>query len=153
RSQIDRLEVKPIPPNQVQATIRTQREMGATYFVFERAPDVNGAPGEFAPIDSLPATGDASLADARNRAAYTRTWSVPNGARGLALWYRASYTEGGSRWDTPARRVVNPSGPPLATIQATIVHNAYDNDVVADVTVNGGAGATSAMPQSGWTFP
>ena len=153
RSQIDRLEVKAVPPGQVQSTIRTQRELGAAFFVFERAPDVNGAAGEFAPFDSAAATGDGSLADANNRGAYTRTWTLPNGQLGQAYWYRASYTEGGVRHDTPARRLVNPTGPPVATIQATIVHNAYDNDVIAQVLVDGGAGAASATQQSGWTFP
>ena len=152
RTQIERFEIQPLPPGQVRGTIRTQRELGAAYVVFERAPDLNGAPGSFAPYDSVATTGDGSLADASNRAVYTHTWSVPNGEEGTAFWYRASYTEGGARYDTPARRVTSPSGPPVATIQATIVHNAYDNDIVAQIVVGDG-GAQTGPQASGRTFP
>jgi hypothetical protein len=153
RTQIDRLEIQPLPPSSVRGTIRTQREMGAAYVVFERAPDVNGSPGWFAPYDSAATTGDGSLADASNRAVYTRTWSVPSDELGASFWYRASCTEGGMRYDTPARRVASPSGPPVATIQATIVHNAYDNDVLAQVVVGDGGSAASVSKASGHTLP
>ena len=152
RSQIDRLEVKALPPNQLRGTIRTQREMGASSFVFERASDQGGAPGTFAPYDSVAATGDGSLSDPSNRGVYTRTWSVPNGQLGLAYWYRVSYTEGGVRYDGPARRVVNPAGAAVATIQTTIVHNAYDNDVSAQVVVGDGGAVTNINQSAGQTF-
>jgi hypothetical protein len=152
RSQVARLELRGVLPNQVQATLRTQRETGAAWFVFERAPDLGGAPGTFAAHDSVSAAGDASLEDANNRASYLRTWDVPNGELGSAFWYRISYTEAGVRHDGPARKFVSPVGPPAATIEATIVHNAYDSDVSAQILVGETEGAI-ASETSSWSFP
>jgi len=94
---------------------------------------------------------------------YARAWSVPAPERGVGFWYRVSYTEGGVRYDTPARLFVGPLGTPVATVELTIVHNAYDHDVDAWVEVEGvnngppaGAAlvfpvpATSAAVSSDW---
>ncbi|TMQ53952.1 MAG: hypothetical protein E6K73_00655 [Candidatus Eisenbacteria bacterium] len=142
RSQIVRLELTASPPSEVLALLYTQREMGAGGFVFERAPDENGAPGPFTPYDSVPATGSSSLAGMENRTIYARTWQVTGSERGQAFWYRVSYTEGGVRYDTPSVRLVSPSGPSAATLELTIVHNAYDHDVVAQVVAGDSGGAS-----------
>jgi len=135
RSQVARIELAATGPAEITATLRTQRERGAPYFALERAPDAGGSPGVFAAYDSVAAGGDSSLAGAANRATYTRAWSVPSGERGATFWYRAAYTEDGVRYTSPARSFVSPQGPSLATIEVTLVHNAYDNDVTAEIVV------------------
>ncbi len=134
RSQVRRLELRG-DSNQITVTLRTQREFGAASFVFERADETAGMAGAFAPVDSAPATGDPSIADGTNLQSYARIWNVPGHERGVPFWYRISYTEGGVRYDGPARRFVSPIGAPAATVEVTIVHNAYDNDVDASIEV------------------
>ena len=127
----------------------TQRELGALAVVLERAPDVGGVPGTFAAYDSFATTGDGSLADVTNRQVYARTWAVPPGERGQTFWYRAAYTEGGVRYAGPPRPVTLGIGAAAATIEAVIVHNAFDHDVDAAVEATSGyAGppATFALP-------
>lgn len=142
RSQVRRL-VLDASPLAVNATLWTQRERGAAYFAFERAPDVNGAPGAFAAFDSVAAAGDSSLADGTNLTLYARAWPVPLPEAGQAFWYRVAYSEQGVRWATPARRFTSPGAPSVATLDVTIVHNAYDSDVEAVI----------AAPASGVSFP
>jgi len=115
----------------------TQRERGASHLVIERAPDVAGAPGAFAAVDSVATAGDSSLAGANNLTAYTRTLPVAPQDAGTTAWYRVAYTEGGARHDGPARAVTVPAGPPVATVEFTIVHNAYDHDVSGAVETYG----------------
>jgi subtilisin family serine protease len=143
RSQVRRLELHGSGA-QITATLRTQRELGAGHFVFERAADLGGSPGPFAPYDSVAAAGDPSLADGTNLQSYTRVWDVPGNERGLPFWYRIAYTEAGVRYDGPSRRFVSPVGPPAATIEVTIVHNAYDSDVDAAIEVGGGVASGPA---------
>ncbi len=121
----------------VDATLETMRERGVTWLAFERAPDVSGAPGTFAGLDSVPAAGDSSLADASNLTSYVRSWPVPLAERGVTYWYRAAYTESGERRATPPRAFASPSGPPVATVEVVLVHNAYDNDIDAVVEAAG----------------
>jgi subtilisin family serine protease len=155
RSQIDRLELAGAG-SQITAVLRTQRELGAARFVFERAADVSGAPGAFAAVDSVPATGSSSLAGLDNRESYPRVWNVPVGERAVKYWYRVSYVEGGVQYASPARDFISPSGPAAATIQLTIVHNAYDNDIAGTIEVGGGSaphlGRTSAA-SAGYSVP
>ncbi len=151
RSQVRRLELRG-GAGQITATLRTQRERGTAFFVFERAADAAGGPGAFAPYDSVPAAGDSTLADGTNLQTYTRVWNVPGDERGEPFWYRISYSEGGVRFDGPARPFVSPESAPVATVEVTIVHNAYDNDVDAAIEVGGGAsgaldgGGTGSSP-------
>lgn len=142
RSQVRRLELR-AGTDQITATLRTMREMGAGHFVVERAPDVGGAPGAFAPYDSVASAGDPSLADGTNLQSYPRAWGVPGGERGVPFWYRVAYTEGGVRHAGPARRFVSPVGAPIATVEVTIVHNAYDSDVDAAIELGGGGGSVA----------
>jgi hypothetical protein len=159
RSQVRRLELR-TSPTEITATLRTQRELGAAFFVFERAQDAAGLPGTFAAVDSVAATGDPSLSDGTNLQTYSRVWNVPGSERGVPFWYRVSYTEGGVRYNGPARRFVSPTGPPVATVEVTIVHNAYDNDVDAAIELGGaegsgsiGGGASSAPPVLAYPLP
>ena len=140
RSQVRRLELRG-SPGQIAATLRTQRELGASAFVFERASESAGEPGGFAAYDSVPAAGDPSLEDGTNQQSYVRTWNVPGNERGVPFWYRVSYTEGGVRYDGPATRFVSPVGSAAATVEVTIVHNAYDTDVDAAIEVGASAGS------------
>src|SRR5204862_704782 len=105
-------------------------------------------PGTFAPIDSVSAAGDSSLEGAVNRASYPRAWSVPANERGITFWYRVSYSEGGIRYDSPARRFQSPSGPAIATILLTVVHDAYDHDLTGVIQASGG-GSTFSVPLPG----
>ena len=127
------------------AAITTQRERGAAAFVIERAPDLAGVPGTFAPYDSAAAAGDSSLADGTNRTSYPFAWTVPPGERGATFWYRASYSEGGVRHDGPARRFTSPAGASLATLEITIAHNSYDSDVSGVITAGPGAPAPFSL--------
>jgi len=154
RSQVRRLELR-ASGDQILATLRTQRERGTTHFVFERAPDAAGIPGAFAPYDSVPAGGDSTLADGTNLQSYTRVWSVPGSERGQPFWYRISYSEAGTRHNGPARRFASPVGVPVATVEVTIVHNAYDNDIDAAIEVGAesSAGLDGAMSPPTLTYP
>ena len=99
------------------------------------------------PTTPVPAAGDSSLADGTNLQSYTRAWSVPGNERGVSFWYRVSYTEGGVRYDGPSRRFASPVGTAIATVEVTVVHNAYDTDVDGEIEVGGserGAGSASA---------
>ncbi len=151
RSQIRRLTLE-ASPTTLTATLWTQRERGAAHFVFERAPDQDGTPGGFIPVDSVAAVGDSSLADPGNLTSYSSVWPVPPSELGTPFWYRASFTEGGARYDSPARRFVNPAGPSVATIELTVIHNAYDHDVSG--FVHAGSAPIGSTPTSeGLSFP
>jgi hypothetical protein len=155
RTQIRRLGLAPgANSEEIVATLETMRERGTSWLAFERAPDVAGVPGTFAVVDSVAPAGDSSLADAANLASYARTWPVPPAERGVRFWYRAAYTEGGTRFVTPARAYASPSGPAVATVEVVIVHNAYDNDVDAVVEAAGAVGGpvvVRAFPLPGST--
>jgi Subtilase family len=138
-TQVTRLSLDSAPTH-IDVRLRTQRERGVTTFDFERAADVSGAPGTFAVIDAVTANGDSSLADATNRQVYARSWNVPGNERGASFWYRVSWTEDGVRYSTPARRYTSPVGPSAASVEVTLVHNAYDEDVDATVEVGGSPG-------------
>ena len=127
----------------IRAELWTQRERGAAHLVFERAPDSNGIPGSFAPIDSVAAAGDSSLADAANLTPYARAWFVPLAERGVAHWYRAAWTENGVRLASPARGLEAPLGPSIGAVEVTIVHNAYDGDINGVIE----AGSSDAGPR------
>jgi subtilisin family serine protease len=143
RSQPVQLELS-ASPTAISAVLRMQRERGAAAFVFERAPDVGGAPGAFAGYDSVAAAGDSSLADATDRVAYSRNWIVPVGERGATFWYRISFTEAGARFDSPAVRFTSPIGPPAATLEFTVVHDAYDHDIAGLLSSTGPGGSWNA---------
>jgi subtilisin family serine protease len=132
----------------VEARIRTMRERGAAHFVVERAPDSGDLPGAFAPYDSVAAAGDPTLADGTNLQSYSLQWSVPPGESGVAFWYRISYTEGGVRYDGPGRRFVSPAGPPAATVELTVVHNAYDTDLSGAIEMGAGPASTGLSPSA-----
>ncbi len=144
RSQVTRLELTQNGSG-IDAAVSTQRERGAAFFAIERAPDVGGVAGTFAGYDSAAAGGDSSLADPANRTVYPRSWSVPPGERGQAFWYRVAWTEGGTRSNSPARRFVSPMGASIATVEFTVVHNAYDTDLTGELKA-GEAGNSSGTP-------
>ena len=148
RSQVAHLDLS-ASATAVQAVLLTQRERGAAVFRFERAPDEGGTPGTFAAVDSVTAAGDSSLASAVNRTAYARSWTVPEEERGVAFWYRVSFDEGGAHDQSHARRFTSPSGPPVATIELVVVHNACDHDLVGNVTAGGASGNLSGTTASG----
>lgn len=158
QSQVRRLELT-TTDSTVHASLWTMRERNVTFFALERAPDVSGAPGTFAAIDSFAATGDSSLADGTNTQRYERDWPVHAFERGLTYWYRSSHSESGVRYVSPARKITLPSGPPVATIHLEIAHNAYDSDLAGEIRVPGGAASpaltiplpgTSAATSSDW---
>ena len=144
RSQVARLALVP-QETSIAVELRTQRERGVSYFAFERAPDVGGAAGVFAGLDSVPATGDSSLADATNRQSYSRVWEIPGHERGVPFWYRVAWSEGGTRFATPAVRQESPVGPCTATVEVTVVHNAWDEDVDAIVAAGSTGGGTPTL--------
>ena len=122
------------------AAIWTGRERGAPFLVLERAPDLGGTPGAFAPLDSVAAAGDSSLANGGIQI-YPLVRALAPEDRGVEAWYRVAYTEAGTRWTTPGRRLLHASGIERARIEVTIVHNAYDHDVDAAIEVGGSSGA------------
>lgn len=144
RTQVRRLALA-TDGNTVQATLWTMRERGAAHVVLERAPDVGGSPGTFAALDSVAAAGDSSLAS-NDLTSYGVTRAIAPAEKGLTFWYRVAYTEGGVRWNGDARPFTIPSGPPVATLELTIVHNAYDHDLGGDIVVGGGLVASGSGP-------
>ncbi len=138
RSQVRRLALTKDVAS-VTVTAWTQRERGAAHFVLERANDLGGTPGAFAAIDSAAATGDSSLAST-NLTAYSWVLATPPAERGLTYWYRIAYTEAGARFATPSRAFTNSVGTSAATLRVRIVHDAYDHDMDATITVGGQAG-------------
>ncbi|HET7226074.1 MAG TPA: S8 family serine peptidase [Candidatus Eisenbacteria bacterium] len=133
--------------SRITATLRTQRERNTAQFVFERAPDQGGTPGAFAPYDSVAAAGDSSLTGVVDRTTYTRVWNVTAPERGVTFWYRVAWWEGATRFASPARTFTSPVGPSPATIQLTVVHNAWDHDVSGQVSVGTApTGLASATP-------
>src|SRR5207244_1312755 len=104
----------------VTATLWTGRESGVANLVFERAPDVGGAPGAFLAVDSLPATGDPSLAGPVSVHAYARTWAVPTAEHGQHFWYRGAYSQAGHRYAGAAVEFTSPLGPSVATLVVTL---------------------------------
>ena len=138
RSQVRRLALVKDAAS-VTVTAWTQRERGAAYFVLERASDLGGTPSTFAAIDSAAATGDSSLAST-NLTGYSWVVATLPAERGLTYWYRVAYTEAGARFATPSRAFTNSAGTSVATLRVRIVHDAYDHDIDATVTVGGQAG-------------
>lgn len=149
RSQITRLELTG-SVDRIDAVILTQREFGPVSFIVERAPDQGGAPGAFSTYDVVAGTGDSSLNDPDNRRAYARQWSVPLAERGSIFWYRVTaYEQGGQRFETPSRAFTSPIGPSVASVELTLVHNAFDTDVNARVI----AGPAAKASRSGLASP
>jgi serine protease AprX len=129
----------------VSATLWTGREAGVSWFGFERAPDVSGTPGTFSEVDSVPAAGLATLAGPASVTEYARSWAVPVLERGERFWYRVGYSESGVRRTSPAVAHTSPAGPRVATLEATIVHDAYDSDIEASVQP-GASGPVFELP-------
>jgi hypothetical protein len=113
----------------VTARIETGREVGITQVVLQRAPDQAGAPGTFAAVQTFTAAGGPSLDGPGDGTTYTHSAVVPTGERGARFWYRASCAQGGNTLVTPALAYTSPGGPRIATLQVTIVHDAYDSDL------------------------
>lgn len=146
RSQVRRLILDPAE-TLIEAGIWTARERGAAHFVLERAADIAGTPGAFAPLDSVPAAGDSSLAD-DGLQEYALTLAVPPGERGVPFWYRVAYSEAGARWNGPERLLTSPAGPPVARVEVRVVHNAYDHDVQGVIEWGGAVIASLNGPAS-----
>jgi serine protease AprX len=122
----------------VTATLWTDREFSVSHFVFDRAPDTGGVPLGWVPVDSVAATGSNSLAGPSSVNAYARTWVVPAPEHGQRFWYRVSYTMAGARFSSPAVAFTSPGGPSVATLEVTIVHDAFDSDIEASVQAGAG---------------
>lgn len=123
----------------IAAVLTTMREHAVQHLVFERASDVNGVPGSYAPVDSVVATGDPGLADGSDCSVYSRTWPVPPAEFGSARWYRVAWSEAGVRRTATPMRVLAPTGPPAATARITVVHDALDTDLGISLRAGGGA--------------
>ena len=113
----------------VSATLWTGREVGVGHIVLERAPDVAGFPGTFAPADSLPAVGSLSLDGPVSVNSYALSKPVPAPERGQRFWYRAAWSQAGTRFASLPVAYTSPGGPRVATLEVTIVHDAYDGDL------------------------
>jgi len=130
----------------VRVTVWTAREAGASPIVLERAPDVAGVPGAFAAVDSLPATGPATLAGPVSVTPYSWVLPVPPSERGVRFWYRAASMVGGSRQSSPACPLMSPGGRRAATLELTLVHDAFDSDLTVSVRAG-------YVPDHGPVFP
>lgn len=117
----------------VHATLETGREVGITQLTLERAPDVGGAPGSYAAVQTFTAAGSPSLNGPTSGTSYPHTAVVPVEERGERFWYRASCVQSGVPVVTPAISFTSPGGPRIATLAITVVHDAYDADVEASV--------------------
>jgi hypothetical protein len=72
---------------------------------------------------------------------------VPPEERGVTFWYRTAFSEAGTRHVGPARPFATPVGQSAATIEVTLIHNAYDHDLDALVEAAGAVdGPPSVLP-------
>lgn len=117
----------------VTITLETGREVGISQLVLERAPDAGGSPGTFAAMHTFAAAGSPSLDGPTSGTSYATAFPVPVGERGQRFWYRASCIQSGTPIVTPAVAHTSPGGPRVATLQVTIVHDAYDSDLEASI--------------------
>jgi hypothetical protein len=117
----------------VTSRLETGREVGIAQLTLERAPDVGGAPGTFAAVHAFSAAGSPSLNGPNDGTDYTYVAPVPVPERGARFWYRASSVQAGVPIVTPAVAFKSPGGPRVATLEITIVHDAYDSDIEASV--------------------
>lgn len=113
----------------VMATLETGREVGIPLVTIDRAPDVGGSPGAFAPVRTFSAVGSSALDGPDDGTSYATSFPVPVAERGVRFWYRAWCVQGGSPIVTPAVAFTSPGGPRVATLEVTIVHDAYDSDL------------------------
>lgn len=134
-SQVRRLVVRP-DATELDVEVWTQRERGAAHFVLESR-CASGGPCTFAPVDSAAAIGDSSLANPVNLQRYAFSIPVKSIEYGTQRDFRVSFTENGVRHDGPWTRVTLPAGPPMARIEWTIVHNAFDTDIDAALEIGG----------------
>ena len=117
----------------VTPTLETGREVGISQLVVERAPDVGGSPGAFAPAHTFTAAGSPSLSGPTSGTSYAVTLPVPTPERGTRFWYRATCVQSGTPIATPAVAHTSPGGPRVATLAVTIVHDAYDSDLECSI--------------------
>ncbi|HKQ57389.1 MAG TPA: S8 family serine peptidase, partial [Candidatus Eisenbacteria bacterium] len=124
----------------------TQREYPFLGFNVYRAPDVNGAPGAFAKLNTLiiPPAGDPIIFNDDNRQPYVWADTDPTLAIGSAYWYRVEWIDllTASHLEAPCR-VAYGTLARVATVYYQIVHNAVDNDLLvrigSDIDYNPGS--------------
>ncbi len=111
----------------------TQREYPFLGFHVHRAPDVNGVPGAFTRLTTLPITptGDPVIENDDNRTPYVYPDSDPSLVLGQRYWYQVEWV------DLLATGHLEPPVPVefgtlarVATAFYSIAHNAVDNDLL-----------------------
>jgi subtilisin family serine protease len=119
----------------------TQREYPFLGFRLYRAPDVNNAPGAFAPIGGGPIPpspdGDPVIQNDDNRTPYLFVDSDPTLTLGQKYWYRADWIDLlSSAHPEPPAQVVYGTPARVATAYYSIAHDAVDNDLLVRVGVD-----------------
>ena len=111
----------------------TQREYPFLGFNVFRAPDVNGAPGAFVQLNTLPITpaGHPGIQGQGNRTVYTYPDTSPALAIGQSYWYRVDWIDllSVSHAEPPVPAAYGELAR-IATAYYRIAHNAVDNDLL-----------------------
>ncbi len=109
----------------------TQREYVHFGFDVWRAEDAGGAPGVYTQLNTLPipGVGDPLIVNDDNRELYTFVDNDTALTLGTKYWYRVDWTDGGGTTSEPPFPVVYGELPRVATINYSIVHNTYDEDI------------------------
>jgi serine protease AprX len=114
----------------------TQREFPFLGFNVYRAPDVSGAPGPFAKVNTLliPPAGDPLIENDDNRQAYLYADTDPTLTVGQAYWYRVEWVDllSAGHLEPPAQ-VAYGTLARVATAYYQIAHNAVENDLLVRI--------------------
>ena len=113
----------------------TQREFPFLGFNVYRAPDVNGAPGPFTQINTLPIapTGHSGIAGTSNRTPYVYVDGGPL-VVGETYWYRVAWLDlSAAPHFEPFAPTTFGSAPRVATAYYSLSHNEPENDLLIKV--------------------
>ncbi len=132
--QVVQIKATPLPAQgRIDFQWITQREYPFLGFNVHRAPDVNGAPGAYAQLNTLPVApaGDPVIQGDDNRQLYTWADSDPGLVVGEQYWYRVDWIDlTGTPHAEPPVPAAYGTLARVATAFYSIAHNAVDNDLL-----------------------
>lgn len=134
QTQVVRIHAEPSGSSSIDVTWTTQRETDLAGFDLYRAPDVGGAPGVFAKLNTslIPGTGQFQIEGTANRNVYTFTDSQGL-SQNTTYWYRVEHTSTDPAVGTlaePAYRVTLGQARVVAKVRYSITHDDIANDLL-----------------------
>jgi serine protease AprX len=131
-------------PDGIQVQWWSQREIGLHRWELDRAPDVNGAPGNWALVAAIPVAAPATqIHGVANRHPYSHVDLDPSLVTTATYWYRlrAIDTDGRSHAEPPVKSRIMDS-PVLARVLFSWTHDFSDGDLL----VRYGTGTNTSAP-------